>query len=1167
MGNKMKKLLCSLLAAAMVVSSASALVFAAEGDTATDAAETTVTETVADDSSTADQTDEEKEATDAEATTEATEAPAETAATEAPAEAVATEAPASSSSSSSSYDDDTYYQKALALCSSLGIISGFEDGSVRPDEKVTRAQMASIVLRMLAMNGTSPYQGIFSDVADTHWAASQIQSAYEAKIVSGMGDGTFAPDAEVTYAQVIVMLVNAMNYQDDAEYYGGWQQGYIKEAGELGLLKSASGSADVPSDRGVVIKMVYNALLGDYKEIRTYDEYGQPKYSTDKTLAEVKFDVIEAKGTLVGTAKTSLVGDLTDGQLAIIPEKETDYIIFDTDLTDLEDYLAQKVTYYYKDTTTGASEVVAVTYDSTKSEVYMIDDLDKVESITGFDTGNGSIKVEKVSKAKKATSDVSIVYNGKLLDPNDISEDDDINELLLPEEGSIKLVKSDKNNDDYDTIFVESYETVVVTSATETRLIGKIQDPDKAVGETKAVTYNLDDTMDRTITVTKAGTQIKLRNLKKNDVATIKASYSKEKNPSPEVMDVVVTGESITGSATSKSVKMDESYATVNGDRYDVANVAAGDLQTGVQCTFYLNMFGKIGFIEGTSGTRLNAGEKYGWIMDAYKSEDGSGYMVKLMTESGEQHLKLASKVDYWAPNAAEASGQVSSSELGRELVTMMADPASYFPATWAQSYRSGNTNYSNAETYRASWKAVNVTWEQNSRVISWTAGAPIMLVKYKTNSSGNLSRLYGGVSVTNYSPVVYDPDYEQDWDALYDEFSDGFDSPEALKKAWGCRINKNATDDSGNKCTGVTQPYLTTAMINSIKNSDALILDMNDHSGSTLVGGLVAGYVITDDIVEFQVPNDMKDYNDSDAYVVGNVTSSKYNLRENGLSDSWFAADADGTKPGALVRYVANASKPVQAADMDNVGGPSSMVVDSIDVGVDDDENTIYVINGYLGGSEVSVTTKKNSSLAELQGYYNNREYISTGGTSIVSWGNDTNANGNVWEAGDEDSGSYLTDFLHEGDIIITDGTYILIYASAQDIYTGLRKGEDVSKFVTGSETRNYFWFDRVIDSDFSDTPWMSVGGNTLSADASMSFDVVEIDLSARNAKSAVKVSDDLASIADVEVYSSDQDEYDYGYARFANKGGLQEVIIYRIKSADLIGVDADEEEVAEAK
>ena len=116
MGNKMKKLICALLASAMLVGSVGVVGFADEDTNA----ETVVTTSA-----------------------EATENPADAEATEAP---VATVAP---TTSGSSYDNDSYYDKALSLCSALGIITGYEDGSVKPDSKVTRAEMASIVLRMV----------------------------------------------------------------------------------------------------------------------------------------------------------------------------------------------------------------------------------------------------------------------------------------------------------------------------------------------------------------------------------------------------------------------------------------------------------------------------------------------------------------------------------------------------------------------------------------------------------------------------------------------------------------------------------------------------------------------------------------------------------------------------------------------------------------------------------------------------------------------------------------------------------------------------------------------------------------------------------------------------------------------------------------------------------
>ncbi len=1072
MSNKIKKLICSLLAATMVVSSASMLVFADGEDTAaSDPAATTETAEGAEAEATAEPDADATEAPDAEETAapEATEAPAATAAP-----------------TGTSYDSDNYYQKSLALCSSLGVISGFEDGSVKPDEKVTRAQMASIVLRLLNL-GASTYQNIFTDVDGGHWAAGQIQAAYEGGIVNGMGDGTFAPDAQVTYAQVIVMLVNALNFKTDAEMAGGWQQGYIKIAGEKDILKNAQSSADEPADRGLVIKMVYNTLLADYNRASSF-ENGSVQYTADRTLAEEKFDVIEGKGTLLGTAKTSLRGDMQEGTILIRPDKEENDVTYDTNLTGLEDYLAQKVTYYYKETTGLAPEVVAVTYDEKNSEVYTIDDLDDIENVD-VDGTSVSYKLNKVSKAKKTIDDPTIVFNGKLLDPTTLESGDSLETLAKPEQGTIRLVKSDKKSDDYDTLFIESYETIVVSSATDTKLIGKVQKKDGKVGETEPITYSLDDTKDRTITAKKGGEEVRLRNLKKNDVACVKASYPTK---NPEVIDVIVTGESITGSASGMSVKFDKSYATINGEKYDVANVAAGDLQTGVQCTFYLDMFGKIGYVEGTSGSRLQSGEKYGWLIEGFKADDGSSYMIKMITQDGkEESYKLASNVDFWAPNAL-----VGDEDAG---VTLKQADAQ---AKIADIVKNGGEGYAHMWSSVRNGSAGQLS--DGSKPYAWSKANPIQLIKYKTNSSGKITRLYFAVNTGNAESYYYDAS---------DPHVDG---------------GKNITD-----------PYVSSEDIDKLNNSDALLFSMIGNSGKLLVGGMVAGYVITDGIPEFGVPNNPDDYGDAAAYSVKPVVAAQYNQRENGLADTWLVVDPDGTAPGAIIRFVPNATKPVNPADIDNVGGPSPMVVDTIDVGVDNDDQTIYTINGYVAGGETSVQTNSTSALGVLEGW------DSTAKKYTLS------DEGTIWDANSSDP---LSKYIHKGDIIITDGTYILIYVHAEDVYETLKADPTAlaSKYVSTTDTRNYFWFDRVTDSDIGDTPWMKIGGNVLSADASASFDVVEIDLAAKDAESAITISDEMASIADVYSYSEGVDEYDYAFARFANKGGFQGAIIYRIKNAD---------------
>jgi hypothetical protein len=1021
MGNKMKKLICALLASAMLVSSVGMVAFADDETTTDAAAVTTSEETETPEATEATEVSEETETTE---TTEATEASEET---------------QTSTVSSSKYDSDSYYQKALALCSSLGIISGYEDGSVKPDSKVTRAEMASIVLRMLAISSTSAYQNGFTDVSASHWAADQIQTAQEQNIVSGMGDGTFVPDGDVTYAQVVVMLVNAMNYQDDAAYYtstssgGHWASGYLKAAAntDLDLLKNAAGETDEAADRGLVIKMVYNALLGQYKELNGTDDNGNLVYRATETLAKAKFDVIDKKGVLIGTSKTTIGSkDLTDGQLEILEDKQDKSEVFESELTGLEDYIAQKITYYYRENSGRSSEVLAVTYDASKSETYEIKDPDDIEKVEGFDTLTGSYKVSGVSKAKDC-SGATIIYNGKVVTDAQLEElGDDINDLMIPEKGSVKLVDSDKDNT-YDVVFVESYETVQVVSTSTDRLTGKISAATSTddLGTTTAYSLNLDDSEDRTVTVTKGGVEAKLRNLKKDDVASIKRSIDNT------VVDIVVTGESITGKASGITKKFDASKATVNGVSYEVANIAAGDLKNGTDAVFYLDMFGRIAFIESTGSGKLQTGEKYGWIMSAYEAENGDDYIVQIMTSDGKAvEFDAGTNLDYWAPDAT-SSTTLKGNDVDTTIAALMSG-SSFIKAT--------------------------------------SINTPIRLVKYKANSSNTLTRLYCAVDSTKVS----------DEDAL--------------------RINPQ-------NLTG---------------------------SGYAVVAGLVGGNKINDGILEIAVPKNVSDMKDSSNYKFGTVTSSTYVVRENGSSRDYVVGEFEDTNaPTVLIYFTSSSDALADLGDIDTNANNPVMVVDEIERGVDDEDNTVYTVSGYVNGAEASFTTTKNTVLGKLDT-----------SSAIINSARDYNTK-SLWNARSDES---LTNYLSEGDLVLYDGGERLIQLiDTDDIYNVVQKGASNSNLLVDKgcnpfAARNMFVCGALLESDLTDTARISLDTSVLSDisfDASKLMDTIEINV--KDGKASIDT--DGSEIADLVDFDATDKTGDYIFARFADKGTLQEVVVYR--------------------
>ena len=97
----------------------------------------------------------------------------------------------------------------------FGIITGYSDGSFRPDAPVTRAEFATIASRFekLTQGGKS-----FADVPDTYWAARYINFAATRGWVTGYSDGTFKPENTITRAEVAAVTCRLLERSADQSY-------------------------------------------------------------------------------------------------------------------------------------------------------------------------------------------------------------------------------------------------------------------------------------------------------------------------------------------------------------------------------------------------------------------------------------------------------------------------------------------------------------------------------------------------------------------------------------------------------------------------------------------------------------------------------------------------------------------------------------------------------------------------------------------------------------------------------------------------------------------------------------------------------------------------------------------------------------------------------------
>lgn len=97
----------------------------------------------------------------------------------------------------------------IARASAAGLISGYPEGDFRPEGKITRAELAVIVFNYLGLEEGNASS--FSDVAEFHWASGIIAAVQESGLMSGYPDGTFQPARELTRAEAVTVFNRLLN--------------------------------------------------------------------------------------------------------------------------------------------------------------------------------------------------------------------------------------------------------------------------------------------------------------------------------------------------------------------------------------------------------------------------------------------------------------------------------------------------------------------------------------------------------------------------------------------------------------------------------------------------------------------------------------------------------------------------------------------------------------------------------------------------------------------------------------------------------------------------------------------------------------------------------------------------------------------------------------------
>ena len=263
--------------------------------------------------------------------------------------------------------------EAVDMCVALNIISGYPDGSYKPEGNITRAEFAKMIC-VLLNGGTTPATATnttptFNDVrgnANAAWAEGFIEYCYAKGIVSGVGGGKFAPNGNVTATEAAKMLLVALGYNATVENYTGasWALKVNVQANQDGLYKGLETiDTGAALTRDNAAQMVWNALQAyvidksssiDRTDGSVTDIYTK---STTVDLIAKMYDGIIAKGELSAfdynskDAKWTYTVKLADPRTIYDDNGKPTSTVYYVDVVSKTDYtalLGQKVKAVYK---------------------------------------------------------------------------------------------------------------------------------------------------------------------------------------------------------------------------------------------------------------------------------------------------------------------------------------------------------------------------------------------------------------------------------------------------------------------------------------------------------------------------------------------------------------------------------------------------------------------------------------------------------------------------------------------------------------------------------------------------------------------------------------------------------------------------------------------------
>ncbi len=157
--------------------------------------------------------------------------------------------------------DTVIERKCANTLVKLGLMKGYEDGSLRLENNIRRSEFITLILNVACLDEINDIDNIvmgFLDLSKDHWAYDYIKTAWHYGIVAGYPDNTFAPDNIVTLPEALLAVIRILGYE--SEMVGSWPENVLHKAEELELTKHIDAQGNKALTRSDVAIIIFNSL-------------------------------------------------------------------------------------------------------------------------------------------------------------------------------------------------------------------------------------------------------------------------------------------------------------------------------------------------------------------------------------------------------------------------------------------------------------------------------------------------------------------------------------------------------------------------------------------------------------------------------------------------------------------------------------------------------------------------------------------------------------------------------------------------------------------------------------------------------------------------------------------------------------------------------------------